>query len=344
MTDAHKVLVVAPAWVGDTVMIQPFLAELARHYRHIDVLAPKATEAVLTRMAQVKRVFVLPVGHGQFDWTTRRNMAQQLKQEGYACAYVLPNSWKSALIPWLAKIPVRVGWRGEWRYGLLSDVRVLDKQQYPLMVQRFLALAYPNHVPLPAQIPEPQLIADSRKQSALLQRLGLDLQMPLLALCPGAEYGPAKQWPSSHYAEVAAHYHTLGFQVCLLGGPKDKAMTAAIQEASAQSCIDLAGQTSLTEVIDLLAQAHAVVTNDSGLMHIAAALQRPIVAIYGSSAPSFTPPLTTTAKVLKPHNLACSPCFERTCRFGHYQCLLQTEAKQVIAALDQLLERQVCNV
>ena len=332
------ILVLAPAWLGDTVMIQPMLAELIKQNAIIDVLAPPATAPVLSRMPEVRQTITLPVGHGQFHWQVRRTLAQQIRQQHYDVAYVLPNSWKSALIPWLAKIPKRIGWRGEWRYGLLNEVRLLDKQKYPLMVERFLALAYPSRVSLPTITPTPKLVTTVSKQSDIRTKLALTLDKPVLALCPGAEYGPAKQWPAAHFASIARHYVMQGWQVWLLGGPKDVAINTSIADGSGVECFNLAGKTSLTEVIDVLAQVQAVVTNDSGLMHVAAALGRPLVAIYGSSAPSFTPPLTPKAAILKPNHLSCSPCFERTCRFGHYQCLTSTEAKQVIAALDNLLE------
>lgn len=340
-----KILVVAPAWLGDTVMIEPMLAVLAREGAIIDVLAPKATQAVLSRMAQVRQSFCLPVGHGEFSFAIRKKLARELRQQQYDVAYVLPNSWKSALIPWLAKIPVRVGWRGEWRYGLLSDVRILDEQRYPLMLQRFLALAYPAKVLPSGAIPSPRLISLPETQAQILAKLGLNLDKPVLALCPGAEYGPAKQWPASHFAKVANYYMTEGWQVWVLGGPKDHAIAETIlQMSGGKQAYNLAGQTSLTEVIDVLAQVNAVVTNDSGLMHVAAALARPLVAIYGSSTPDFTPPLTAQATILKPKALACSPCFARTCRFDHYRCLIETEAKQVIAALNHLLESALCPV
>jgi len=338
------VLVVAPAWLGDTVMIQPLLAAIAATGAVIDVLAPSATQAVLSRMAQVRQTLNLPIGHGQFAWSIRRAVAKKIKQQRYDVAYILPNSWKSALIPWLARIPIRIGWRGEWRYGLLSDVRILDKQRYPLMVERFLALAYPPTQCLPEARPTPQLVTLPTKQRELLAKFGLSQDKPILALCPGAEYGPAKQWPAEHFASVARHYLALGWHVWLLGGPKDTAMTASINAAAMLGCHDLAGKTSLTDVIDLLAKAQAVVTNDSGLMHVASALERPLVAIYGSSTPDFTPPLSTKAAILKPQQLACSPCFARTCRFEHYHCLVNTQAHQVISALTALLEPQACLV
>jgi heptosyltransferase-2 len=212
------------------------------------------------------------------------------------------------------------------------------------MVERFLALAYPPRVRVVDAKPIPKLVSLPKQQALIVDKLGLTLDKPVLALCPGAEYGPAKQWPASHFAGVARYYLAQGWQVWLLGGPKDKAITAAILAGSDnhEACIDLAGKTSLTEVIDLLAQVHGVVTNDSGLMHVAAALGRPLVAIYGSSTPNFTPPLTEHAVILKPQQLVCSPCFERTCRFGHYQCLTSTEANQVIKALGALLEPNLC--
>ncbi|HNI38173.1 MAG TPA: lipopolysaccharide heptosyltransferase II, partial [Pseudomonadales bacterium] len=257
----------------------------------------------------------------------------------YQQAILLPNSWKSALVPFFASIPQRTGWRGEMRYGVLNDVRVLDKQKYPLMIERFAALALAKNTALPETLPYPKLSIDDGERQQALQKYALNLQKSVLALCPGAEFGPAKRWPEQHYAAVASARIETGEQVWIFGSHNDaavaEAIRAALPENQQENCINLAGKTTLAEAIDLLSCASAVVSNDSGLMHIAAALQRPLVAVYGSSSPQFTPPLSRDVEIVR-LGIACSPCFQRECPLGHLQCLKDLSPKQVLTALDKL--------
>ena len=254
---------------------------------------------------------------------------------------MLPNSLKSALVPWSAKIPRRTGWRGEMRYGLLNDVRKLDKDAHPLMVQRFVALALSPDAPAPKldAITAPHLeVSEDSLQQAMAAH-GLNTQRPVLGLCPGAEFGPAKRWPEHHYAAVAQHWIDHGGQVWIFGSGKDQPVADAIVETldngASEHAVVLAGNTSLEQAVDLLSATTAVVSNDSGLMHIAAALKRPLVAVYGSTSPGFTPPLGDRVAVVR-LGLACSPCFERECPLGHLNCLRQLPPSQVIDALQQL--------
>lgn len=338
----HKILIVGPAWIGDMVMAQALFTLLKRDGVQIDLIAPKHSGAVATRMPEINRVMELPIGHGELALKKRWSLAQSLKSENYDHAYVLPNTFKSALIPFLAKIPTRTGWMGECRFGLLNDIRFLDKTQYPLMIQRFQALAYPpvrakkvQGAPqnLRETRPWPQLIADSQSAVRLKQQyqIGMD-DKPVLALCPGAEFGAAKRWPADYYAEVAEQMLAKGWDVCLLGSPKEAAEAQTIMEKTQNRCINLIGKTSLVEAIDAMSLASAVVCNDSGLMHIAAALGKPLVAIYGSSSTSFTPPLSDDVQILNLH-LPCSPCFKRECPLGHLRCLKDIHPEQVLQAL-----------
>ncbi len=298
----------------------------------IDVLAPAWTLPLLARMPEVNAGIALPFGHGEAALGARWRLGRQLRARAYDRAIVLPNSLKSALVPFAAHARVRTGFVGELRYGLLNDIRRLDKRALPRTVDRFVALALPAGEALPA-IPNPQLRADRDHAARALARLGRTLPTaPVLGLCPGAEYGPAKRWPAEYYACVARAKLDQGWEVWLFGSEKDAPVTRAIQEHTRGRCLDLAGRTALAEAIDLLALCTAVVTNDSGLMHVAAALDRPVVALYGSSDPHHTPPMSAHATVLY-RGLSCSPCFARECPLGHLNCLRDIKPEQVLAAL-----------
>jgi heptosyltransferase-2 len=289
-------------------------------------------------MPEVRTSFDLPLKHGEFGFFARKKIGSSLRGK-YQQAILLPNSWKSALVPFFADIPQRTGWRGEMRYGLLNDIRTLDKEQYPLMIERFAALALPVRSPLPENLPYPLLHIESRARESALHRHGLQLDRPVLALCPGAEFGPAKRWPERHYAAVAAERIEGGEQVWIFGSEKDAPVADMIRNALPElqraRCYNLAGKTKLAEAIDLLSCADAVVSNDSGLMHIAAALNRPLVAVYGSSSPQFTPPLSAAVEIVR-LGLDCSPCFKRECPLGHLNCLNQLPPVHVLEALSRL--------
>lgn len=328
-----RILIVAPSWVGDAVLTHPLLVRLKERdpAASIDVLGPPWALPVFRRMPQVAGTLTLPFGHGDLRLGERRRFGKALPR--YDQAIVLPNSLKSALIPWHARIPLRTGYRGEMRFGLLNDARTLDENAVPLMAERFAALAQPRGEPLRRPVPEPRLAVDPAARDAALAKFGLALDRPVAAFAPGAEYGPAKRWPPAHFATLARDLLGRGFQVWLFGSGKDTEATQEIQRATGGACVDLAGRTSLDEAIDLMSCARQVVSNDSGLMHIAAALDRPLAALFGSSSPGFTPPLSAHARVISLH-LACSPCFQRTCPLGHTNCLVQLEPARVLAALD----------
>jgi heptosyltransferase-2 len=328
-----RTLIVAPSWVGDAVLSQPLLARLKARDPDgtIDVLGPPWALPVYRRMPQVAAVHAFPFGHGDLRIAERRRFAKTLPR--YDRAVVLPNSLKSALVPWFAGIPRRTGWRGEWRYGLLNDVRVLDKTALPLIVERYAALADEPGEAFVRPLAEPRLEIDAAERSALVARLGLDLARPVAAFAPGAEYGPAKRWPARHFASLARSLLDRGWQVWLMGSAKDAPVTAEIQAHAGERCRDFAGKTALGEAIDLMSLASRVVTNDSGLMHIAAALDRPTAAIFGSSSPAFTPPLSAKAKVIS-LRLSCSPCFARECPLGHTNCLETLPPEDVLAAIE----------
>ena len=333
-----ETLVVSPSWIGDAVLAHPLLVRLGARDPSgaIDVLAPAWASAVYGRMPEVRRVIAFPFGHGELKLGERRRFAKALPR--YDRAVVLPGSLKSALVPWFAGIPARTGWRGEMRYGLLNDLRRLDEQALPLIVERYAALAQPAGEALERPLPVPRLAVDAARRDATVARFGLAGDSPVLALAPGAEYGPAKRWPARHFAEVARRHAGRGHRVWLFGSAKDAAITAEVVRLAGVEAADLAGRTSLDEAIDLLSLASRVVTNDSGLMHVAAALDRPMAAVFGSSSPAYTPPLSARARVVS-LNLSCSPCFKRECPLGHTDCLEKLAPEEVLSALEQAPRR-----
>lgn len=323
------------------VMAQSLFKSLQVIHPSVDihVLAPAWSAQLLSHMPEVSNAIEMPVGHGELGLGKRRALARQLKQACFDQAIILPNSFKSALIPWFADIPVRTGWRGEARSWIINDCRQLDKARHPLMVDRFVALAYPEGEELPLDLPRPSLSVSGGEKQSVKEKLGLNTELPILVLCPGAEFGEAKKWPAQSYSEVAANWISANGQVWILGstndGPDAGKIIDLLQEEYRQRCFDLTGKTSLGDAIALMACADKVVSNDSGLMHIAAALEKPLAVVYGSTSPGFTPPLADKVAIVTLH-LECSPCFKRVCPLGHTNCLKNLEPAMVNNALQEL--------
>lgn len=328
----ERILIVGPAWVGDMVMAQTLFILLKQQNPEvqIDVLAPNWTLSLVERMPEVTRSIPLSIGHKQLALSKRWAISKALRSQFYHQAIILPQSFKSALIPFWAKIAKRTGWLGEFRFGVLNDYRKLDKKQYPLMIQRFAALAYSPQTKLPSNLPKPKFFINPISLIQTLSSFNLSSKdAPILALCPGAEFGSSKRWPESHYSAIANEKLAEGWQVWLFGSPKDKRVTERINHLTHNRCVDLAGKTHLNQAIELMSIASLVVTNDSGLMHIAAALNLPLVAIYGSTSPTFTPPLQENARIIA-LDLKCRPCFKRDCPLQHHQCMQLLKPDQVL--------------
>ncbi len=343
MAAASRILIVGPAWVGDMVMAQALYKLLKQREPDcvIDVLAPAWSLPLLARMPEVRRGIEVPLGHGEFGIAARYRLAKRLRSECYDRAIVVPRSFKAALIPFFARARRRSGYRGEMRYGLINDMRPLDKSVLTKTVERYLALGMEPAEPLPpATIPGPELMTDRENISQLLQQLALNGE-GAVALLPGAEYGPAKQWPIEYWAELAQRLREAGYQVWILGSQKDHVNAQQILKLAgeAEGVVNLCGRTELVDAVDLLSLCDAAVSNDSGLMHVAAAVNIPVVGIYGSSTPDYTPPLSQQAAVVY-QNLECSPCFKRQCPYGHYRCLREILPQQVYATFEKQIQRK----
>ncbi len=328
----RRYLIVGPSWIGDMVMAQSLFITLKQQYPDclIDVLAPEWSLPILKRMSEVNEGLSVDVGHGEFSFFKRRKLGLSLKSKQYTHAIIIPRSWKSALIPFFAGIPVRTGYKGEMRYGLLNDIRILNKAVLKQTVQRYVAHAYPNSTPTAPEIPFPKLQVDSNNQAQLLDKLGLKLEKPVVCMMPGAEYGPAKQWPIEYYAKLAASLVDNGWQVWILGSDKDVIIGDKIADTGHGHIYNLCGKTQLVDTVDLLACAKSVVSNDSGLMHVAAAVGVEVNVIYGSSTPEYTPPLTSEDKKnIFYLGLDCSPCFKRICPLGHTNCLNDIKYEEI---------------
>ena len=319
------------------VMAQSLFKVLKRNQPgcHIEVIAPDWTFSLLERMPEVAASISMPLGHGQLSIKFRLDLGRRLQARHFDQAIVLPNSWKSALIPFFAKIPVRTGYLGECRWGLLNDARKLDKKRLTMTVQRFVALGFSEGHEIPPDFPIPELSIESEKQRTVIDKFSLNRTDKILALCPGAEFGPSKCWPAEYYAEIARRKLKQGWQVWLFGSNKDKPVAEQINCLAGDACLNLCGLTTLAEAVDLMSLVDTVVTNDSGLMHVGAALKKNIIAIYGSSDPKFTPPLADNVRIIS-RGLNCSPCFKRECPLNHTHCLTEITPEHVAKEIEAL--------
>lgn len=331
MAERSSILVIGPRWVGDMVMAQCLFSALRDLHPNaaIDVLAPHALARLVLRMPQISRVIDDPLPRGRLALAGRYAAGRRLRG-AYGQAYVMQGNWKSALIPFFAGIPRRTGYRKEMRYGLLNNMPPLSKAMKRRTAEMFFNMAEGG------AFQNPQLTVDTANQTRLLAENGLR-SGGFVALMPGAEFGPAKRWPSDRYAAFAERMIARGLDVALLGSPKDGAVAAEIA-AAAPAVTDLTGKTGLDDAVDILAAARLAVSNDSGLMHVAAAVGTPVLAIYGSTAPENTPPLTERRALIW-LGLDCSPCHSRTCPLQHLDCMNKLDVDRVAEAADRLLER-----
>jgi heptosyltransferase-2 len=337
--DTSRILVIAPNWIGDAVMAEPLLRSLKALYpsRPIDIQSPALLSPVWRAMPQVDTVLETSFRHGSLQLKARWRLARQLCKRGYGDVYILPNTLKSALVPWLAGIPRRVGYVGEKRYGLLNVIHHDDCLAPRGMVAFYAALALPPAKLAPSDLPRPRLTVSVDESERTMRDLGLMPQSPLVVFAPGAEFGSAKRWPAAYFGQLAELVRQASpqAQIVLLGSAKDQPVAAEVVQWAPQ-VISLAGSTSLAQAMALIARADAVVSNDSGLLHVASAFNRPVVAMYGSTNPDYAPPFSDVAKSIY-LNLSCSPCRQRECPLGHHKCMRDMLPEQVWQALRPML-------
>ncbi|AHG72497.1 ADP-heptose--LPS heptosyltransferase 2 [Mannheimia sp. USDA-ARS-USMARC-1261] len=343
-----NILVIGPSWVGDMMMSHSLYQQLKVQYPNcqIDVMAPDWCRPLLARMPEVRKAISMPIGHGSFRLCERYQLGKSLRNQ-YDMAIVLPNSLKSAFIPFFAKIATRRGWKGESRYFFLNDLRS-NKNDYPMMVQRYVALAFEQGaIPHAEQLPiaYPYLKTDSQEieqtKAKFEKQLSYAENRPAIGFCPGAEFGPAKRWPHYHYAALAKMLIEQGYSVRLFGSKKDEEageqIRLSLPENLQRYCLNLAGQTDLNQAVDLIADCQAVVSNDSGLMHIAAALNKPLVALYGPTSPQYTPPLAKNAVIIRLIEGGLIKIRKGDGAEGYHQSLIDIEPQMVIGKLQALL-------
>jgi heptosyltransferase II len=333
--------ILSAGWLGDNIMLNSLMQRVKETGCHLTLInTHPAFDGLFERMTEVDACLTHAIPHGRLALGERIQLAKKINALALDQIIVAPNSWKAGFIAKWARIPRRTGWLGEARYGLLNDYRRLNKDAYPTMVSRYHALGGAQYEK-PSSIEachRPKLIASRDNLKACLKKKGLPARIPkrIIALCPGAAYGPSKQWPADYFATIAKHYLGQGWQVWLMGGPSDQATTALIQQKTQNRCVDWAGTTSIADAIDLLSVCKQVLANDSGLMHMAAAVNTPVVAIYGSTLPEFAPPLHPAAQIAT-RPIACRPCKARVCPLGHTRCLTQLKPNYVLRILESQL-------
>ena len=341
----QSILIIAPNWIGDAVTSQPLLANLKALYPNskIDVLASNWVAPIYRACTEVNKVIEANFEHKKLQWSLRKQLAKEIEAKNYQACFVLPNSLKSALIPWLANIPFRIGYRGELRFGFInlaldnpSKINRTPMVEHYLALSQLLnddALSFSETAPKLNVSPIAKASVENKLQSADINRDSI------YVICPGAEYGPTKRWPTANFALLADRLleQNKNSQIILLGSKSDRALAQEItsQAKKVSNIHNWCGNTSLDEAIALIDMSKAVVSNDSGLMHIAAALETPQVAIFGSSDPAHTPPLSDKAKIIW-LNLPCSPCHKRACPLGHLKCLKDILPEQVLTTLNTL--------
>jgi heptosyltransferase-2 len=339
MTEKQKkILIVAPNWIGDVVMMHSLIRYLYQQHCTVHVMVRPHLGSLVQYMPEVSRIVICSICEaGKLNLLSRYRFAKKLFDEKYDQAIVLPNALKSALIPFFAKISVRTGWRGECRYILLNDFRRLDKKKYPQLVMRFLALGMQANRHQHQKI-WPKFMVNRQEAVSCAKRFHLDAARSIIVFCPGAAYGESKKWPAEYYAKAALARYQHHDQIVLLGAKDARHAADVMMQSLNRRGVNLVEKTTLSDAVKILSLAECVVTNDSGLMHVAAALNRPLVAVYGSSSPDFTPPLSSRVIILVSRQLVCWPCFERTCPLQHMDCLKKITPEHVLEAMETLNE------
>src|ERR1044072_7552590 len=335
--DRRPILVVPYMWIGAFVRCHSVVKLLKARYPALPVDVPSTTlcAPLADYMPELRQAIVVDLPRKRLSWGEHAALAERLKREHYGTALIMPRTWKAALAPFLAGVPERVGWVGEWRFGLLNDVRFGEKQR-PRMIDQCAALALPKETPLRTEWPLPELRVPPTEIEGWRERMGLRGTQPAVALAPGA-VGPSKRWPASSYAEVARRLTGAGVAVWVVGGPGEKPLATDIIAEAGPLARDLTG-TDLRNAVLALAASDVAVSNDSGLLHVGAALGTPSIGIFGPTSPWHWAPLNPIAATVQTATqLDCQPCHKPTCRKGHHRCMRDIAAEQVLAVTQRVL-------
>ena len=336
-----KILIIGPSWVGDSVMAQTLYKRLKDEEPSctIHVISPEWSLPLMQRMPEVSKAIISPYLHGDIQILSRYRFGKNLKKHNYDRAIILTNSLKSSLIPFFADIPIRTGWLGELRYFLLNDIRYLKKESNSLMVEKFAALSIEKYNFSQGNLTYPSLDISAENQKESLKNFYINPDLPSLGICPGAEFGPSKKWPAQYFSEVAKEYVSKGWNVICFGSKNDMETGMKLETfnglGNKNTFYNLIGMTSLLDVVDLLAHCKRVVTNDSGLMHIAAAVKTPLVALYGPSSPEYTPPLIDNKKVIRKMD-GYQKIRKGQNVDGYHHSLLSIKPTEVMSALEAI--------
>jgi lipopolysaccharide heptosyltransferase II len=335
--DTSPILIVPYMWIGDFVRCHSVVTLLRQRFpnRPVDLLATTLCAPLADYMPGVRQSIVADLPRGRLALAQQWALAARFKHESYGMALIMPRTWKAALAPFLAGIPQRVGFAGEVRFALINDVR-FGERKLPRMVDRCAMLALPRGAVQPPEWPMPKLEAPASEIAAWRIRHGLTDDRPIVALAPGA-VGPSKRWPAAAYAALARQLTADGFAVWILGGPDEKSLAAEI--AGGTNARDLTGK-DLRDAILALGAASVAISNDSGLLHVAAALGTPSIGIFGPTSPWHWAPLNPLAAVIETKSeLPCRPCHKPVCRLVHHRCMRDINPDEVLATTRNALAK-----
>ncbi|MDR3467827.1 MAG: lipopolysaccharide heptosyltransferase II [Xanthobacteraceae bacterium] len=335
--DTRPILVVPYMWIGDFVRGHTVVRVLKQRWpnRPVDMLTTTLCAPLVDYMPGVRQGIVWDLPRGRLALKQQRALAERLRAQNYGTALVMPRTWKAALAPVFAGIPERVGFVGEVRFGLINDWRWGEKA-LPRMIDRKVALALPPGTAMATEWPVPQLTVPAAEIAAWRAAHGLGLT-PAIALAPGS-VGSGKRWP--RYAEAARLLAARGFEVWVVGGPGEKALAADIVAAGGPSVRDLTG-TDLRNGVLALAAARLAISNDSGLMHVAAAIGTPTMAIFGPTSPYHWAPLNELAAIVQTRTrVPCQPCHRPVCTMNDHRCMTEIAADEVVEIAAGVLARR----
>ena len=336
MKNQFNILIITPNWLGDQIMAQSLYIALKKRHTscQIDVVTSEKFKGLYQRMPEINNILIFENKHNKLDLKKRWLFSKKIRKKSYSLAIILPLSLKATLIPFFAGIKKRRAWSNQ-RYGLINESQPLDQKKHThsalKQVEQYLALQK-----FPFEIKKkfiPKLKESKDKQETILKKFKINTQQKILICCPGSAYGPSKQWPLHHLKDLCVHYLEKNWEIILLGTEKEKEICQNIKK-NCPKVKNLCMKTKLEDVIDLMSTATWIISNDSGLMHLAAATQQKQIAIFGSSSPLFTPPLNKNAHIIF-QNLNCSPCFKRVCPLKHNECLETISSEQVIKKIHE---------